>query len=87
MSTHLLTTSSLLMVHEGSRSLKEATSVKSEWQSLSGKILLAERQKKYKICLPCLPLSEIMCSSKHTYSSGYQKVCESACLTVEHVTR
>lgn len=38
MSTHLLTTSSLLMVQEGSRSLKEAASVKSEWQSLSGKI-------------------------------------------------
>lgn len=38
MSTHLLTTSSLLMVNEGSRSLKEAASVKSEWQSLSGKI-------------------------------------------------
>lgn len=38
MSTHLLTTSSLLTVHEGSRSLKEAASVKSEWQSLSGKM-------------------------------------------------
>lgn len=38
MSTQLLTTSFLLMVHEGSRSLKEAASVKSEWQSLSGKI-------------------------------------------------
>lgn len=36
--------------------------------------------------MPCLPLSEIMCSSKHICNSGYQKVFESACLTVEHVT-
>lgn len=84
MSTHLLTTSSLLMVQEGSRSLKAAASVKSEWQS--GKICPSCWKKKHKICLPCLPLSEIMCSSKHICNSGYQKVFESACLTVEHVT-
>lgn len=38
MSTHLLTTSSLLWEHEGSRSLKGAASVHSEWQSWFGKI-------------------------------------------------
>lgn len=49
-------------------------------------VLVAERQKKYKICLPCLSLSELMCSSKHIYNSGYQKIFESACLAVEPVT-
>lgn len=53
---------------------------------LGRSVLVAERQKKYKICLSCLPLSEIMCSSKHIYNSGHQKVFESAYLTVEHVT-
>lgn len=87
MSTQLLTTSSLFMVHEGSRSLKEAASVKSEWQSLSGKICPScwKTEKVQNL----LALSSFFWDNVQFQTHLQQwlsEVLESACLRVEQVT-